>query len=51
MEVMMKEKGMEAPIDYTDLDLYKGDDPLPWKFKFPNMRKYSGNDEPHLHLK
>ena len=47
----MKEKGMEAPLDYIDLDLYKGDDPLPRKFKFPDMRKYSGNDDPYLHLK
>ena len=51
MQVMMKEKGMEAPLDYTDLDLYKGDDRLPWKFKFLDTRKYSGNDSPHFHLK
>ena len=51
MQVVMKEKGMEAPLDYTDLDLHKGDNPLSWKFKFPDMRKYSGNDDPHLHLK
>ena len=48
---MMKEKGMDAPMDYTDLNLDEEDDPLPWKFKFPNMRKYSGTDDPHLHLK
>ena len=42
---------MEASLDYTDLDLHKGNDPLPRKFKFPDMRKYSGNDDPHLHLK
>ena len=36
----MKKKGMEAPLDYTDLQLYKGDDPLPRKFKFLDMRKY-----------
>ena len=42
---------MEAPLDYTDLDLYMGDDPLPQKFKFFDMRKYSKNDDPHLHLK
>ena len=29
MQIQMKEKGMEAPLDYTDLDLYKGNDPLP----------------------
>ena len=51
IQVMMKEKGMEAPLDYTDLDLYKGDNPLSRKFKFFDMRKYSGNDDPHLHLK
>ena len=51
MQVMMKEKGMTTPMDYTDLTLDKEDDPLPQKFKFPNMRKYSGTDDPHLHLK
>ena len=51
MQIQMKKKGMEAPLDYTDLDLHKGNDPLPRKFKFPNMRKYSGNDNPRLHLK
>ena len=29
MQIQMKKKGMEAPLDYTDLDLYKGNDPLP----------------------
>ena len=47
----MKEKGIEAPLDYIDLDLYKDSDPLPRNFKFPDMRKYSKNDDPHLHLK
>ena len=47
----MKEKGMEASLDYTDLDLHKSNNSLPRKFKFPDMRKYSGNDDPHLHLK
>ena len=51
MHIQINEKGMEAPIDYTDLDLHKGNDPLPRKFKFPDMRKYSGNDDPHLYLK
>ena len=51
MHIQIKKKGIEAPLDYTDLDLYKGDDPLQRKFKFPNMRKYSRNDDPHLHLK
>ena len=51
MKIQMKEKGIDAPLDYTDLDLYKGSDPLPRKFKFPDMRKYSGTEDPHLHLK
>ena len=28
MQIQMKKKGMEAPLDYTDLNLYKGNDPL-----------------------
>ena len=51
IQMMMKEKGMDAPMDYTDLNLDEEDDPLPRKFKFPNMRKYSRTDDPHLHLK
>ena len=51
MQMMMKEKGMIAPMDYADLILDEEDDPLPRKFKFPNMKKYSGPDDPHLHLK
>ena len=47
----MKEKGMDAPIDYTDLNLDEEYYPLPRKFKFPNMRKYSRIDDPHMHLK
>ena len=51
MKMKMKEKGIDAPLDYTDLDLYKGSDPLPRKFKFPDMKKYSGTEDLHLHLK
>ena len=51
MKMQMKEKGIDAPLDYTDLDLYKGSNPLPRKFKFPDMKKYSGTQDPHLHLK
>ena len=51
MQIMMKEKGMATPMDYTDLTLDEEDDPLPWKYKFPNMKKYYGTDDPHLHLK
>ena len=51
MKMQMKEKGIDAPLDYTDLDLYKGSDPLPRKFKFPDMKKYSGTDDSYLYLK
>ena len=51
MQIHIKKKGIEASLDYTDLDLYKGNDPLPQKFKFSDMNKYSGNDDHHLHLK
>ena len=51
MKMQMKEKGIDSPLDYTDLDLYKGSDPLPQKFKFPDVNKYSGTDDPHLYLK
>ena len=51
MQIMMKEKGMTTLINYADLTLDKEDDPLPRKFKFSNMKKYSGTDNPYLHLK
>ena len=51
MQMMMKEKGMTAPMDYADLTLDEEDDPLPPKFKFPNMKKYSGTDDLHLYMK
>ena len=49
--MQIKEKRIDAPLDYTDLDLYKGGDLLPRKFKFLDMKKYAGIDDPHLHLK
>ena len=51
MEIVMKEKGMTTPMDYADLSLDEENDPLPQKFKFPNMKRYSGTDDPYLHLK
>ena len=51
MQMQMKEKGIDAPLDYTDLDLYKNSDPLPRKFKFPDMKKYTEMEDPHLYLK
>ena len=44
-------KTIDAPLDYTDLDLYKGSDPLPKKLKFPDIKKYTGTKDSHLHLK
>ena len=49
MQMVMKEKGIDTAVDYVDLD--EGDDPLPPKFKFPNMKKFTGPDDPHLYLK
>ena len=49
MQMMMKEKGIDTTMDYVDLD--EGDDPLPPKFKFPDMKKFTGTDDQHLHLK
>ena len=51
MQMQMRKKGIDAPLDYTDLDLYKGSDPLSKKFKFPDMRKYTGTEDSYLHLK
>ena len=51
IQIMMKENGIIAPMDYTDLTLDEEDDLLPRKFKFLSMEKYSGTDDPHLHLK
>ena len=51
IQVIMKENGLTTHMDYTDLTLDEEDDPLPHKYKFPSMNKYSGTDDPHLHLK
>ena len=48
MQLLMKDKGIDAVMDYGDLD---DKDPLPKKFKFPEMRKFLGTEDPHLHLK
>lgn len=51
MQLMMKEKGIDALINYSDLSLGEGDDPLPQKFRFPDMEKFIGVEDPHLYLK
>ena len=42
---------MTTPMDYADLTLDEDNDPLPRKFKFPNMKKYSSTNDLHLHPK
>ena len=49
MQMVMKEKGIDTAVDYVDLD--EGDDPQPPKFKFPNVKKFTGTDDPYLYLK
>lgn len=51
MQLQMKEKGIDSPINYSDLSLGEDDDPLPQKFKFPDMKKFTGIEDPYLHLK
>ena len=51
MQMMMKENGMTTPVDYADLTLDEEDDPLPQKYNFPSIKKYSSTDDPCLHLK
>ena len=51
VQTMMKENRIDAPLDYANLSLEREDEPLPPKYRFPNMKKYSGTDDPHLHLK
>ena len=35
--------------DFADLDMEE-EEPLPPKFKFPDIKKYDGTDDPHFHL-
>ena len=51
VQMIMEENGIATPSGYADLTLDEEDDPLPLKFKFPNMKKYVGIDDPYLHLK
>ena len=36
-------------MEYNDLDLVK-EEPLPPKYRFPDIKKYDGTYDPHLHL-
>ena len=51
MQLMMKKKGTDAPINFSDLSLGEDDDPLPQKFRFSDMKKFTCIEDPHLHLK
>ena len=50
LQIALKKHGLNPNFFDLDLDLKK-EEPLPPKYKFPNMKKYSGTDDPHLHLK
>ena len=47
LKAAMKKCGLHH--DFTNLDLGK-DEPLPLKYRFLNIKKYDGTDDPHLHL-
>ena len=49
-QTTLKEHGLNPNFVDLDLDLKK-EEPLFPKYKFPNMKKYSGTDDPHLVLK
>ena len=45
-------KSHRLNLDIANIDLGLGEkEPLPLKYQFPSMKKYSGTDDPHLHLK
>ena len=48
LQAMMKKLGPNH--DLPDLNLEE-DEPLPMKFKFPNIKKYDGTNNLHIHLR
>ena len=46
----MKSHGLNPDFAKVDFDLGEKE-LLPPKYQFPSMKKYSGTDNPHLHLK
>ena len=50
MQMLIRDKGMDMSMDYSDMD-FVNQEPLPKKFKFSDMKKCSGTEDPHLHLK
>ena len=50
LQTAMKKHGLNLNFTNLYMDLDKRESLLP-KYQFPNMKKYSGIDDPHLHLK
>ena len=51
IQMMIKKKGIDAPLDYTNFSLEREDELLLPKYKFSNIKKYFGTDDSHLYLK
>ena len=47
LQVVIKKHGLRC--DYANLDLEE-EEPLPLKFKFPNIKKYDKINDLHIHL-
>ena len=50
LQTALKKHGLNLNFIDLDLDLEE-EEPLPLKYKFPNIKKYSVTNDPHLHLK
>ena len=50
LQTVMKNHGVNPNYADVDLDLEE-EEPLPPKYKFPNIKKYSNTDDPHMYLK
>ena len=50
LQTAMKNHGLNPDFVNMGLDLEERES-LPPKYQFPSMKKYSGTDDPHLHLK
>ena len=50
LHTALKKYGLNPNFVELDLDLEE-EEPLLLKYTFPNMKKYSSTDDPHLHLK
>ena len=50
LHTVMKNHRLNPDFADVNLELEKKES-LPPKYQFPSMKKYSGTDDPHLHLK